>query len=236
MSVDNVPPDVFDPVPSDGGFTSSRKPEISVRIRDELSGMDNSSISLEIDNRTPKVREIAGGRVTCYPRSPLEEGPHVARVEAENLEGNSEELAWTFEVDATRPGLVVTNPADNSSTRDEKIEVRGTVDEPLRSLRINGREIPLENGRFREKVDLDEGRNSISVTAVDEAGNIAQESLSVERKKSLQLLFSLVLGSGFCVGLAAGALISSRGKEYWKEKYERASKFFAEKVFDESQS
>ena len=74
---------------------------------------------------------------------------------------------YTFEEPAWPPGS-------------RTITVTGTVNEPVASLTVNGNPVGVDpNGNFSAPVVLTEGANTITVTAVDLAGNSGSASVTV---------------------------------------------------------
>jgi len=75
----------------------------------------------------------------------------------------------TFEAIEAEPGVHITEPSDNLSTKERVIHVRGEV-ENIESqqglMTVNGREqiIPIENGKFDAVAILTSGENLIKVT------------------------------------------------------------------------
>lgn len=85
----------------------------------------------------------------------------------------------------TKPKLEIIEPADGSRVSSDEVTVRGTTD-PGVTVEIDGLPaVVTANGSFRETVRLDEGENTIAISAVDEAMNVQKLELKViyEREK-----------------------------------------------------
>ncbi|WP_054754996.1 chitobiase/beta-hexosaminidase C-terminal domain-containing protein [Piscibacillus salipiscarius] len=52
-------------------------------------------------------------------------------------------------------------------------------EENLESVNINGSEATLDNGNYEADITLEQGENSISVKAVDQAGNETVQTITV---------------------------------------------------------
>jgi uncharacterized caspase-like protein/translation initiation factor IF-1 len=94
-------------------------------------------------------------------------------------------------VDTEPPEITISSPVDNLKTSDEKISLKGKVNDNVRIARL---QVILNNEVFyerknrqsfymRKKITLAPGKNFITVEAVDEAGNKARKSLSVFKGK-----------------------------------------------------
>jgi glucodextranase-like protein/PASTA domain-containing protein len=61
--------------------------------------------------------------------------------------------------------LEIGSPADGAVVRSEVVEIRGTVQPRAATVRVLGREIPVDGGSFRAEVPLEPGANLIDVSA-----------------------------------------------------------------------
>lgn len=99
-----------------------------------------------------------------------------------NMEKDEEfEAKITGKEDENAPSLNVTEPKDKSETDDETVTVKGNTDISA-TVEINGEEVENKSGKFEKKVNLEEGDNTITVTATDKAGNKAEKKISIKRK------------------------------------------------------
>lgn len=84
-------------------------------------------------------------------------------------------------LDTEKPALTVTEPADGAtiSTKDHLISVKGTTDAGTK-VYINDRVIfPSADGSFFTQQSVVDGKNEITVKAVDEAGNETQTMITI---------------------------------------------------------
>ena len=80
---------------------------------------------------------------------------------------------------ANEPTLVIFNPQDNIQTADSSIYVEGLTDKDS-FLYINGQSIFVgDDGRFKEKLTLQSGLNTINVKAVNKFDKETEKSLSI---------------------------------------------------------
>jgi hypothetical protein len=106
----------------------------------------------------------------------LAEGP--ARISAV-LEGH--EAAVDVTVDTTDPVVIIESPEPATFSEEQRLHVRGRVDDPnASSVMLNGEEIALmEGGRFDHIWDVAPGAHRIRVEATDRAGRVGRAWTSV---------------------------------------------------------
>jgi hypothetical protein len=121
-------------------------------------------------------------------RYTLSEGNNTLIIEATDLAGNSAMVTRSLRLDRFSPTLTVLAPRDGLNTKVTNIDVEGDVEEgaeitvsvyrPNTDL-INETIEPKPDGTFSHSVDLEEGENTIVVSATDGAGNKAQVTRKV---------------------------------------------------------
>jgi len=89
--------------------------------------------------------------------------------------------------DMVPPDLRVGSVA--AETTDESITLTGTATGAYKVL-VNGKPATLESrtGAFEAKVDLEMGRNDFTIQAFDRAGNVAQRTVTIERKPKVSVI------------------------------------------------
>ncbi|MFO1445633.1 S8 family serine peptidase [Bacillus sp. Bva_UNVM-123] len=82
--------------------------------------------------------------------------------------------------DKTNPEVEITSPEDKSKTNKETVTVEGTVsDEHLDTVKVNGQNANIHDGKFSLRILLNPGENIITVVAQDKAGNSTEKSITV---------------------------------------------------------
>ncbi|MGE0492336.1 MAG: L,D-transpeptidase family protein [Vulcanimicrobiota bacterium] len=110
------------------------------------------------------------GRVVGLP-GPLSEGSHTVVLDLRTALGRRARKVWQVRVDRQGPGLTLESPADGEVTGKEELEVQGHS-EPGSRVRINDQEVRADGGgQFSLSLTLKPGENTLTVSAVDEAGN-----------------------------------------------------------------
>jgi hypothetical protein len=94
--------------------------------------------------------------------------------------------------DKKEPKLEISQPKDGATIDEESVEVKGTTDISA-SVEINGDEVENNLGSFTHSVDLEEGDNTITITATDSAGNKAEKTIKVKRAAAKPDAVSLTL-------------------------------------------
>ncbi|NYE03934.1 bacillopeptidase F (M6 metalloprotease family) [Bacillus niacini] len=111
----------------------------------------------------------------------LQEGENSLTAKASTVQGITDPSAPAIVVyDPTAPELAITSPADGGKINKETVTVTGTVvDDYLNSVTVNGTPAKVESGTYSARVLLDEGTNSITVTAEDRAGNRTEQTVQI---------------------------------------------------------
>lgn len=82
-------------------------------------------------------------------------------------------------VDKTAPVLNITSPSEGQFTNSQTLNVSGSTNEDLNQLTLNGSSVVVSNRTFNTTCTLTEGVNTLSLIAVDRAGNTAQVNRQV---------------------------------------------------------
>lgn len=107
----------------------------------------------------------------------LEEGANTITVRAVSQAGNVGTAFVRVIVDSISPKVAITMPKESMVTNKKIVTVSGTVDTASAMVQVNGTPVQIAKGIFTlSSLNLAEGRNTITATAVDRAGNQAQPS------------------------------------------------------------
>jgi bacillopeptidase F len=111
----------------------------------------------------------------------LRDGENSLTAKASTVQGITDASAPVGVVyDQNAPELAITSPTDSGKINKESVTVKGTVvDANLKSVIVNGTSAKVENGSYSARILLDEGSNTITVTAEDKAGNRSEQTLQV---------------------------------------------------------
>src|SRR5947208_3270568 len=99
---------------------------------------------------------------------------------AVDVAGNQATRSITLNIDKTPPAVQISAPAEGSTIRSRQVQVSGSVTEAnaLTSITIQGTQVPLTGNAFSTQLLLDEGTQTITVEALDAAGNRGSASVS----------------------------------------------------------
>jgi large repetitive protein len=110
----------------------------------------------------------------------LNEGPNIITAKAVSSAGNVGTSTINITVDTTPPNIAITVPRNMAMTNKKTITVSGTVDDPTAVVEVNNAPVQVSKGSFTlSSVNLAEGENAITATAVDPAGNRAKSAIII---------------------------------------------------------
>ena len=190
--------------PSNGAYIASNQPNIVFTVTDETngSGVKIDSLSVKIDGRaiTSGITKTAitnGYSVTVTP-STLSDGSHTVTINCADNDGNrATEKSTTFTVDTVPPVLNVTSPDDGLITNKSTVVVAGTTNDSTSSpvtLTVNGNTVSVgSDGSFSTTVTLSEGKNTITIKAVDKAGKVSTVTRTVTLDSSTPVIESITI-------------------------------------------
>lgn len=141
----------------------------------EVIGYTEVGASIDFEG-TPLSVDDDGMFVTTVAFS---EGENRFLVEASDNSNNTVAKEYVVIFDATAPTLIVTEPVDGSNASDQIVKVSGTTESDATVL-INGQPSSVKgDGSFDSWLILADGENLVEVLAIDAAGNIASETISI---------------------------------------------------------
>ena len=164
--------------PTSGQLMSQNKPEISFEVKDNDSGVNESTVTLKIDNGAVSglsKSTIEGGfRYTYTPATALKDGEHTVTVNASDNDGNAATPATlTFRVLATAPNLSITSPEDGSWHKNASVAFAGSTNGAKLTVKVgngNAQNVPISDGTFTGNVTLVEGANTVTFVATSASG------------------------------------------------------------------
>jgi hypothetical protein len=99
-----------------------------------------------------------------------------------DVAGNSSTATVTLNVDQTPPTVQITGPADGATSSTATTTLTGTVADSVSGVAratCNGAAAPVVNGIVTCPVTINEGANTLTISATDVAGNTASRSVGV---------------------------------------------------------
>lgn len=153
--------------PTDGTLTQN--PSVIV------SGTTDPGAAVTVDGASVSV-----GADGSFSRSfTLADGAHTFTVVARNAAGLTQTETRTVTIDTSAPALTVSTPSSGTLTNNPAVQVGGTA-EAGATVHVNGVNAAVSSaGEFSVSIPLQEGLNTITVTATDQVGNSASTTVEV---------------------------------------------------------
>jgi hypothetical protein len=108
----------------------------------------------------------------------LREGPNTISVVVVDRASNLNMTSFDVERDTIFPELVLTAPEGGVWTNVRFVYVEGLTEDGT-DVRVAGIPVPVVNGTFKRRVDLEQGEYVINVSSSDRAGNMARASVTL---------------------------------------------------------
>ncbi|MEK5007901.1 S8 family serine peptidase [Bacillus sp. FSL K6-3312] len=84
-------------------------------------------------------------------------------------------------IDQTAPVLTIDTPKKGEKTNKESLIVEGKVtDDHLDQVTVNGKKATIKGGKYSARILLENGKNTIKVTAKDAAGNKTTKKINID--------------------------------------------------------
>lgn len=167
--------------PADGAVVYVARPDLSWSPTGEAAGY---WLEISTDQNFDRIVENAFGIAgPTHTTVPLDVGEYFWRVSA--LDGfglpgaRSNVTSFSVSPDNTPPFLTIEQPAPDVIIRDASLPVFGES-EPDAEVTVNGDRVPLDStGSFATLVIAEPGANTVTIVAIDPAGNEAQQTRQV---------------------------------------------------------
>jgi len=203
--------------------TMDPRPQVQACFSDTVSGVDPATVTLEVDGTDRSgLAVVADGCVTWDPQTGFGPGEHQAEATATDLAGNVGSVSWCFEVALPPVAITIDSPVPNFLTRDDLVDVFGTVEDGVESVTVNSVAAQVSGTSFTAlAVPLREGRNVITAVARTPLGNTGTANvvvlrdttaprLSIETPRPGAMLTSLQVDvAGLVNDLIAGTTINA---------------------------
>jgi hypothetical protein len=171
--LDTIPPVVTVTAPVDGLYTNLVQVTVIGTVNEEVASVTINGVAASVSLASP-AKSTFTGTLT------LTEGTNSIVVTAVDKAGNSASTTAAVTLDTIAPQLAVIGPADGALLSNGQITFGGSAAEPVTSVQVNGTTVQADaNGGYTLPVTLAEGSNSLSVTAIDRAGNSSTSTITV---------------------------------------------------------
>ena len=172
VTLDTIAPQIVVTAPLTGSIGNQRNVTVS-------GTLDDASATLTL-NHQPVT--LSGGAFT----QPLELqlGSNILTLSAVDLAGNSSSIIVAVELDDVAPVITVTTPPDGLLTGESQVSVSGQISESHCTIELNSTALTVSGENFSGVVDLVEGENALTLTAIDRAGNRGTALLTVRSDRT----------------------------------------------------
>jgi hypothetical protein len=179
--VDTLAPEVEIVAPGDELVIASEAPDTIVDFSDSGSGVDPGSLRLHAGELlVPCVPAAASANCSM---SGLRNGTHQLRAEIADRAGNiaTAERQFELRLDFLPPVLTLESPAVDALVGSPEVEVRGMVtdDGEVAEVTLNEDVIFLTNSSFSSLRTLNEGENTVRLTAADTTGKTSSVTRTI---------------------------------------------------------
>lgn len=154
----------------------------------KIKGFAEAKVNVELykNDISIGITEVSENGDFSFDRISLDQGDNYFSAIASTEKSGSGDGSETINIiyDTVAPSLTLTNPSEtNLSVDSSDFDIIGVTDKGS-SVLINGRIVKVDdNGGFKEKWQLNMGKNDLEIIARDVAGN--------ETKKSISITYSL---------------------------------------------
>lgn len=171
--LDTVPPAISVATPVDGLYTNIPLVTVTGTVNEDVA-------SVTINGVTASVSTTSSASTTFTATLTLIEGANTLVVTAVDRAGNSTSSTVTATLDTVAPQLTVIGPADGALLNNGQITFGGAATEPVVSVLVNGIAAQVgTSGGYTLPITLAEGSNTLTVTAIDRAGNSSTNTITV---------------------------------------------------------
>lgn len=169
------------------------------RVRDSLltiEGLTDPGSVIWLENSAQTVPVDGQGRFRTQQK--LAEGMNQVRVSAADQAGNTTTAQRLIELVTAPPQVVIHSPVEGAWINNPKVTIQGQAPVGV-ILKVNNQTIPVgPDGSFRYDLLLNEGDQTIQMTATDDVGNVTTVERTVHVKTSgPRLEVNIIDGASF---------------------------------------
>ncbi|WP_345807410.1 S8 family serine peptidase [Bacillus pumilus] len=117
-------------------------------------------------------------------------------------------------IDQTAPVLTIDTPKKGEKTNKESLTVEGKVtDDHLDQVTVNGKKATIKGGKYSARILLENGKNTIKVTAKDAAGNKTTKKINIDVQYEAPEIFKLTPAENVHLASGESVKISFHSRE-----------------------
>jgi len=165
--LDTKPPVITVTAPADKSFTNN--PQLAVK-----GSLDDASATLTLNGS-----QVALNGSDFQQGITLTPGLNSITLTATDPAGNSATTTLTVTLDTVPPTVAISAPVSGLVTNNPQVTLSGTLSKQDTTASVNNAQITVTNQAFSSLYTLTEGDNTLTVTALDKAGNSGSASVNV---------------------------------------------------------
>lgn len=146
--------------------------------------------------------------------SKIEDGAYEMKITAEDELGNKTEKTVNFNLDTKAPTFIVTGVEDGE-IKNAQYDINVSLqleEDTLDAVSLNGSPVEIKDNAAALTV-TDKGDYKLTMKAHDDAGNVAEKTISFTYGEKSHVLLYVLIGAGVLVLVGAGAAIVIVGKK-----------------------
>ncbi|RAU06942.1 peptidase S8 [Bacillus pumilus] len=164
-------------------ITSPKTGVITNKDELEIEGKASSGLDVAIYQNDEEITKVKTDQLGAFKEKvTVSSGEHVftaATVTDKGATKRSKPVKVI--IDQTAPVLTIDTPKKGEKTNKESLTVEGKVtDDHLDQVTVNGKKATIKGGKYSARILLENGKNTIKVTAKDAAGNKTTKKINID--------------------------------------------------------
>ncbi|MGG0525983.1 S8 family serine peptidase [Bacillus pumilus] len=164
-------------------ITSPKTGVITNKDELEIEGKASSGLDVAIYQNDEEIAKVKTDQLGAFKEKvTVSSGEHVftaATVTDKGATKRSKPVKVI--IDQTAPVLTIDTPKKGEKTNKESLTVEGKVtDDHLDQVTVNGKKATIKGGKYSARILLENGKNTIKVTAKDAAGNKTTKKINID--------------------------------------------------------
>ena len=159
-------------------------PEFTNEVRVTISGNSEAGVTVKMEFNGKEQESLSDKDGNFSFDFPLNDQNNSFSAIAVDSAGNMSQRTDEFKIvfDNKEPELLIDKPAEGAQffgSKQRQVEIAGTTDEEAQVI-VNDRVVSVnDGGLFSYSITLAEGENVFTIKSTDQAGNVAEKSLTV---------------------------------------------------------
>lgn len=164
-------------------ITSPKAGTITNRDELEIKGKASPGLDVAIYQNDEEIAKVKADQSGAFKEKvTVSSGEHVFRAATVTDKGATKRSKPVkVIIDQTAPALTIDTPKKGEKSNKESLTVEGKVtDDHLDQVTVNGEKATVKDGKYSARILLENGKNTIKVTAKDAAGNKTTKKVNID--------------------------------------------------------